>query len=211
MKSNVKKLTVFLLAALLLLCTACGEMEQKAASDTYVPGQSTETGYCSEWIGLQWMPPGNMVMLSDEDLQEIMYSGLESTYGEDADEVAAQLEKSTVYEMMCSSVFGMPNVIVLTEKPVIKSITAEQYISALSESLNSMGYTEVGTGEQELAGEQYTTVIFELSAGGVDMKQMYLARKKDGRMIGITITYMTDEDRDALLECFTAYDGEADE
>ncbi len=200
------------------LITSCGTTIPKidnndgaddiAANDTkvaYAPGTTSEAGYYSDYIGLEFVPQGTMVMATQDELNEAMGIGAE----------AVGLDKSkydwetigNAYEMMATDITTGSNVIVMAEKLALKNISMDQYIEALKtqfEAVDGMTVTFDSVNEITFAGQTYTRIDLSTAVSGITIKQVMLLRKIEDRMIGITVTAVTEGDDEVLLSCFKA-------
>ncbi len=216
----MKKFT--LLIACTMLCTtlfaSCGtasqggddkETDDISANDTkveaYVPGTTTETGYSSDYLALEFIPKGTMVMSTEDELYEAMGIGAEFV---GIDKKTYDWETvGNAYEMMATDIITGSNVIVLAEKLALKNVTMDQYIEALRvqfKNVESMTVTFDSVNEVTFAGQTYTRIDATTVVNGMNIKQVMLLRKVEDRMFGITVTAMNEGDDDVLLSCFKA-------
>lgn len=202
----MKKIAL-LLACLMLgmtLLASCGSTSSGAA--VYAPGATSESGFSSDWLGLTFTPTSGMAMLSQDEIFAMMDLGADAM-GMDQSKVE-WAKMVTVYEMMATEVVTGSNVIVMTEKLSVKSITVEQYVDALKTQYNNqlgesaMAYDELG--EATVAGEKYTRFVYEMTVNGVTVGQTMLLRKIDDRMVAICITATTADAEQAFINCFSA-------
>ena len=179
MKSIKKKLTLILLLMFaLLLFAACGGEE--SSYPPYERGTVTEDGFESAWIGLKWTCPEAMIMVTEDELDEIMESSVDIAFGEDGEELLDYAKLTSVYEMMATTVSGTPNVIVMTEKIALKNMTETQYLEAVGEGLNYSTGEYIG-GEIEsatVAGMEFTVQAYSVSMQGVEISQNILSENR---------------------------------
>ena len=172
---------------------------------TYVLGTSSEDGYYSDYIGLEFVPQGSMVMSTEEELYEAMGLGAEFV-GIDKEKYDWATVGNT-YEMMATDITTGSNVIVMAEKLALKNITMDQYVEALKlqfAAVDAMKVTFDSVEEVTFAGQTYTRIDISNEVSGMTIKQVMLLRKIEDRMIAITITAMVDRDEEILLSCFKA-------
>ena len=210
-----------LLIACAMLCTSlfasCGtkplgglnnpmdDTDDDTKEAVYVPGTTSEDGYVSEYIGLEFVPQGTMVMATEDELYEAMGLGAE----------LVGMDKKTydwatvgnAYEMMATDITTGSNVIVMAEKLALKNITMDQYIEALEkqfESVDEMTVTFDSVKEVTFVGQTYTRIDVTTEVSGMSINQVMLLRKIEDRMIGITVTAVMEGDDELLLSCFKA-------
>lgn len=210
-----------LLIACAMLCTSlfasCGtkplgglnnpmdDTDDDTKEAVYVPGTTSEDGYVSDYIGLEFVPQGSMVMATEDELYEAMGLGAEIV-GMDKE----KYDWATVgnaYEMMATDITTGSNVIVMAEKLALKNITMDQYIDALKkqfEGVDEMTVTFDSIEEVTFVGQTYTRIDLSTSVSGISIKQVMLLRKIEDRMIGITVTAVIEGDDEILLSCFKA-------
>ena len=215
----MKKFALLIACAMLCttLITSCGTKPlgglNNPADDTdddtkeaaYVLGTSSEDGYYSDYIGLEFVPQGSMVMSTEEELYEAMGLGAEFV-GIDKEKYDWATVGNT-YEMMATDITTGSNVIVMAEKLAFKNITMDQYIEALEkqfEGVDEMTVTFDSVTEVTFVGQTHTRIDLTTSVSGMSIKQVMLLRKIEDRMIAITITAMVDRDEEIFLSCFKA-------
>jgi len=170
------------------------------AGGDYKRGVLSEAGYESDYLNIRFRPPAGFIMATEAEMFELMDLGAEIM---DVDrELLDFAQLSTVYEMMATTPFGSPNVILIAEKLMLSSITEEQYYDALVSQLSSMPaigmeYTFGDRPESvTIAGESYLKMAARLEAYGQVMHQDYIFRKLDDRMICFIVTYTEDTVRE---------------
>ena len=185
------------------------DIQQDAAPEsTYAKGTSTENGFQSEWLNLQFTPPAYMVMSSEEELQSIIQYGqntLQQTTP--TDENAALPE--TVYEMMAASSAGFPNVSVVVETSPQESSTPDQYFTALKQLLDAtqLGYQyEETVTDTAIAGQDFRVLTASLTMNRYQVFQKYCTRKQGDKFVSIILSYTEDTavQADEVLASFTA-------
>ena len=185
------------------------EDSKPAGKIEYEKGLLTETSFESKFIGIRFTLPEGFVMATAEDIDEMMGIGAEIVGLDQKTVDYANL--TTVYEMMASAPAGSPNVIVLAEKLLLRSISENQYIDALKEQLKNLSTMDYTFGEEitsvNIAGREYKKLTAYANANGVDIMQDYIIRKSDNRIVGFITTYTEDntEALDKLMNGFSAY------
>ena len=191
----MKKLSLILVC--IILCTlfaSCG-------AGAYTPGITTENGYSSDWLGLEFIPTENMVMASADELEEMMNL---------TDEEKENLDWSQIveaYEMMATDEASGDAVVVMVEKLSDKSMTVEQFVENLKKEVS--GFEEYGITYDEnkkvtIAGKNYTRFGYEISLGEFSISQVCFIRKISDRMVVIVITSSSEGAEEAFLSCFKA-------
>lgn len=178
----------------------------------YTPGERTETGYTNAALGLQFTLPANMVMASDEEIDALMAAGAEAMYEdpETGEQMLDYAQLTTVYEMVAVDVTNGSNVVIICEKLPLEAMTEEQYIEALRAQM-AQTTVEADLGEPEpaaLGGVDFTALNYTVASNGVETGQTMLVHKQGGRMYAIAISYQLPEQRDAILEAFSALPAE---
>lgn len=175
--------------------------------EEYVPGERTETGYTSTTLGLQFTLPENMVMASDDEINQLMQVSADMMY-EDPDTGEMILDYSqlnTVYEMMAIDVTNGSNVIVMSEKLPLSAMTEEQYIAAMEQQMTQTT-VDIDFGEPEpytLGTTEFTRLSYSVAANGAQMNQVMLLKKAGDRMYAITVSYPDTVELAPLLDCFS--------
>ncbi len=192
----MKKLSLIL--SLVIFCTA---ILASCGTSAYTPGTLTETGYSSDWLGLEFVPAENMVMASAAELEEMMNLTGEEKQNLDWSQVIE------AYEMMASDPVNGDSVVVMAEKLYDKSTTVGDFIENLKEeisALSELGITYGEGGTVTIGGEKYTRFEYGISFGGMTISQTSFLRKLDDRMVVITITSSSEDAQEMFLSCFKA-------
>lgn len=175
--------------------------------EEYQPGERTDTDYTSTTLGLHFALPENMVMASDDEINQMMQISTDMLY-EDPDTGETMLDYSkltTVYEMMAIDVTNGSNVIVMSEKLPLSAMTEEQYIAAMEQQLTQTT-VDIDFGEPEpytLGDTEFKRLNYSVAANGAQMNQTMLLKKSGDRMYAITISYPSTVELDPLLACFS--------
>ena len=191
----MKKIT-FILALIMfvgVLMTSCG--------GEYTRGTITETGYYSEWLGLEFVPTQNMIMASAAEVEEMM--GL--TQEEKQDIQWSKVIEA--YEMMATDAMGLDSVVVMTEGLTKENNTVNKFIDKLKSEFSYISEVEITyaeTCEEVIAGEKYTRFEYEISLMNQTYKQIMFLRKIGERMAVITITASNEGVEEMFLSCFKA-------
>lgn len=211
-------LPALLLCVILTGCggnTANGSGEQQRAPEQeekkeYTPGERTDTEYSSEWAGLRYALSDNMVMATEEELNEMMDLGAEALLdGDSGSKLVDYAKLTTVYEMMAVDLTDQSNIIICAEKLALSGVTEKQYLEAVQTQMEDVysGYTVTygDITERELCGMTFSEMSYLVDYGGASLYQTYLVRKLDNRMYGIVLSYSEETRLEALLEGFSAY------
>lgn len=187
---------------------APADIQQETEPESYAKGTSTENGFQSEWLNLQFIPPAYMVMSSEEELQSIVQYGQNTIQQTTpADENATLPE--TIYEMMAASSAGFPNVSVAVETSPLKTSTPDQYLTALKQLLDAaqLGYQyEETVADTVIAGQDFRVLTASVAMNGYQVFQKYCTRKQEDRFVSIVLSYTEDTAAQAneILASFTA-------
>lgn len=175
--------------------------------EEYVPGERSETSYTSTALGLQFILPENMVMASDDEINQMMQISADMMYEDpDTGEMILDYSKlNTVYEMMAIDVTNGSNVIVMSEKLPLAAMTEEQYIAAMEQQMTQTT-VDIDFGEPEsytLGTTEFTRLSYSVAANGAQMNQVMLLKKSGDRMYAITVSYPDTVELAPLLGCFS--------
>lgn len=184
------------------------ETETPEEPGAYRPGVRTDTGYENESLGLRFTMTENMVMASDAELQQIMGQGMDEIVEEGVlSQDAVDLGRATTsYELYAVDLISGGSISLMVENLPMAGITERIYIEAYR---SSMGQTtlEVSLGEpeeMELGGMQFVGVDGVLGYNEQEIGQRLLVKKvEDRKMLVVILSYLSQEDLDALLECFS--------
>ena len=189
--------------------SASSDGQKQTEKKEYVPGERTETEYSSEWIGLRYTLNSDMVMATDEELNDMMELGAEALSDKDGKNLLAEYAKlTTVYEMMAVNVADQSNIIICAEKLTLSATTEEQYLAAVKKQMEdvyadfTVTYADVTS--RELGGMTFSELGYVVDYGGTPLYQTYLVKKMDNRMYGIVLSYSEESVLDTLLAGFSA-------
>ena len=197
-------LSCLILCGVLVGCssnsTSSGNNANEASTSTvstaavpYEKGTITETEFTSEWMGLKYTLPDNMVMMTEDVLESQSVSG------------KVQMEM----QAMMNDASG-DNIVVLTEDlSSLSSIDEESYIELSKPQIESLSdnitFDEVG--KRTIAGEEFYELPYHLSMEidgvNVTMNQTFFCKKKDDRMICMTLTNSGEDTVSYLLSGFS--------
>lgn len=174
----------------------------------YVPGERTDTSYTSTVLGLQFTLPQDMVMASDDEINQLMQAGVDMMYEdpETGEMVIDYTQLTTVYEMVAVNISDGSNIIVMSEKLPLSGITEEQYITAMEQQMaQTTMAVDFGEPSTTTVGDtEFTALDYNVEANGTQTLQSMLLKKVGDRMYAITLSYYAPEARDTLLGCFSA-------
>ncbi|MDO4304888.1 MAG: hypothetical protein Q4D94_13355 [Bacillota bacterium] len=183
--------------------------DEESAAGEFVRGIQTETGWESEYLGLRFTTPDDMVMASDEELAEMLGIGTDalSDAGDFSDAQLKLAELTSVYEMFAYDALGN-NVNVTVEKTPV-NMSAEDYMDALSQTLlaiTAISYEQVSEPETvELGGVEYVKSSFVGTTNGQTMNQDYYVRIVDNMPTSIIVSYSSDDAAAKIADAFGAY------
>lgn len=174
----------------------------------YQPGERTDTSYTSTVLGLHFALPEDMVMASDDEINQLMQAGVDMMYEdpETGEMVIDYAQLATVYEMLAVNITDGSNVIVMSEKLPLAGMTEDQYITAMEQQMAQTTMTvDFGEPGTTTVGEtDFTSLDYTVEANGTQTMQSMLLKKVGDRMYAITLSYYAPEARDTLLGCFSA-------
>lgn len=174
----------------------------------YVPGERTDTSYTNTVLGLQFTLPTDMVMASDDEINQMMQASVDMMYEdpETGEMVIDYTQLTTVYEMVAVNISDGSNIIVMSEKLPLSGMTEEQYITAMEQQMAqttmTIDFGEPGT--TTVGGIDFTSLDYTVEANGTQTMQSMLLKKVGDRMYALTLSYYAPESRDTLLSCFSA-------
>lgn len=206
-KHGMRKLFAGALAAfMLIILTACAE-----TASSYNRGHYTDTGYESEWLGLRFTVPEGMVMYADNEIQQMMGVSA-SLLAEDKEtgEMVLNMEgEQLTYEMIVGSE-TQGSVVLMTEKT--NETDAEAYVKASIEASRQITSGEITLGEMgrcEIGGQEFVyqpyTITAEADGQSRQMMQSFCARYQEDRMVAITLTYGSQEQKERLIAAFSPW------
>lgn len=185
MKKKTFVLFSVLLAVLLFAAGNC------LAEDGFQRGVRTDKSYINENIGIRIDLDDNYVMATDDDLYNLMGLGAELL---EVDEKLLDLAKiSTIYDVLASNPVDGSSVMVMAEKVMLSNMTMDQYMAALLEQFKGLGAEAAIDEPVSFCGHEWHTVIYAISASGVDaMAVSYLDRIGD-RVVMIQFSGTSEE------------------
>lgn len=213
---KMKKLLAIVLMATAVTFTACGGDSKEAGSTAeatkeekkeYAPGEFTDTGYDSEFLGFRYTTPEGFTLSTREELDSMMNVAMDAV-GDDMNAIQKKYAELTViYEMMVMNETGSANANITLEKT---SASVDKYVESFksqASELSGMNITIEGDAEEvEVAGATYTKLTGSVDASGVTVKQEYYFRQVGDRMMTMTVTNMGDDAGvEALMGGFAAY------
>ena len=176
---------------------------------TFQPGVRTATEYTSEWAGLTYSLTDDMIMLSDEEIIEMMKLGSESFLGEDenGNKVLDYALLNTVIEMAATKIGKTENISIMVEKLPFDGITEDIYVNVLLDNFTEAYDLEIekyNITSRTVAGYEFKELTYSMVVSGINVNQTMLIRKIDDRILGITLTYSDQNGLDSLLANFSA-------
>ena len=179
---------------------------------SYEKGKLTETGYESTWMGLTFVPEGDMELVSREELDATMRLLYEALYEKTAPEKLPYEKLPVVYEMELVWQSEGLTMQVLVELLEDSSMTEEAYAAQLEEELillEEMDFSydaDFAPYQEYIAGLGFTgfgyTTYF---SDEVSLRQQNYMRKQGDRMIVISVIGETEDAMQYLLSKFTSY------
>lgn len=168
-------------------------------------GKWEDNVYKNDFLNIEYTLPENWSKYSDEEIAEAMDLGKELL--NDEQKMSQKLaELTTVTYMMTSDPSTGNNVILMSEKPILKNMTAENYLNALKTSIEkseNISYEVDQPTSETINGIKYNTLLAKASYSGVELKQKYYVRKQGKYFIGIIATSTTgDEGLNQIASAF---------
>lgn len=187
--------------------TETTQAQSTQAADTYQRGTRTDKEFTSEWLGLKYTLSEGMIMMTDEQMEQAMQIGSEHMYEDSktGQKMIDYAKLNSVYEMAATKADSGESVIITVEKMNI-TLNEDQYVEALKAQLKKTTSTPIyeDVKKREVAGIEFTDVTYSMTKNGVKLKQTMLIKKKDNRIIGIAITYRSEEAFNSLIAGFAA-------
>lgn len=152
--------------------------------------------YQNEFLGVSFNKPELWVYLTEEEIAAQMNLAADKLLNENLKET---LENNpSIIDMMAIDPVSRSNLNVTYEnlaKTLATNITVEQYIEVLKQQMSGMaGMTVTFTGEPEtvkLGNVEFTRLLCNTTANGVQMKQAVYLRKVDHYMISVSVTIVS--------------------
>jgi hypothetical protein len=179
----------------------------------YKKGSSTRTGFESKYLNLKFSAPEGYIMASASDLEGLVEFSGDILYTDQEKKTIDFAKARIVYEMIVASPNGTPTITVAVEKLPMGHMTAEQYLDEFTAALKSQfekkKITEHTISDEktsvEFAKQSFLQISATVKDKGEEVKQDFLVRKYDDRMLVITVSYTvnTKNNMDTLLNRFS--------
>ncbi|MDO5391242.1 MAG: hypothetical protein Q4F24_09170 [Eubacteriales bacterium] len=181
------------------------EPSKEDAKVEYIPGTKTDTEYVNESIGIKCTLSEDMVMATDEEINEAMGNYLDELYGEEDIDVGA-------YEMMAIDINTGGGFLIGHEKLLFSGISEKQYIKKVKKTLyETQEVVEMhDTVETELAGLPFTNYSCILVENDHEITETLYVKKVGNTMVVIAFLYFTQENYEQLLSCFSPLQNDED-
>lgn len=174
---------------------------EKSQMPEYAAGTLTDTGYSSEYLGLQWTIPegSDLIMTTQEELNTLI-----ETSG------TGEMEIEHSYEMMASTAAGNPNMLVMTEKLPLANMSIEQYVQAAMPNITAINEStwDETTQAATIAGIGFIKAPTVLNhEDELTINQDYYFAKVHDRVLSLILTYTesTAEQTQTILDAFEPY------
>lgn len=181
-----------LVGVFLMLLVGCDFINPKDENNVPTRGQITEAVYKNEYLGFEFTKPDSWVYSTDAEIAAAMNMGAEMLGEKFQDAIK---NSPSVYDMMVVDSITRSNINVGYEnlaKTLSSNITVEQYIEALKSQLSSVSSMTVSFPDKydtvKLGKNEYTRVICNAKASGIQMTQVYYLSKMDGYMGFVIVT-----------------------
>lgn len=168
------------------------EQSEEETSADYVKGTNYGTYWESKWLSMRYDQPSGFMILSDSDMNDIMWLNDLLLYGEEGVEAA---QRDTEYEFLASNTSGDPIVYLGVDWT---GYSAEQYAGIFRQQIQTLGYDNSNIewrgleGTEEIGGtyfEKYTYVVKDTSSGLGQSYVTYYMAEKDGKQVVIELQY----------------------
>lgn len=182
----------------LMLCgllVGCSGDNKSNSNSNYQKGTVTESGFTSEWMGIQYTLPSDMTMLSEETI--------------------ASGSKDNIQVEMQAYLTDAPSTknIGLLAEDVSKdtSIDENKYIELTKTQMEKAipGITFGEQGKRTIAEQEFYELPYsytkDVDGTQTTVTQTFLCKKKEDRMVCITLTYPDQETLDHLLLGFSPF------
>lgn len=183
-----------------------------SSAPAYEAGTRTSSEFTSAWMGLKFTLPDDMVMVSDEQLEQLMQISADVMYTDSktGEQMIDYTKLVVVHEMMAQSTSDGSNVIVMAEKTT-GNMTEDKYIETAKKQIQTQlnaEYRVVTEGAtRTLAGQEFKELTYAVDASktlGYSLDQTMLVKKKGDRMIVIVFGYGGAEQLQKLMDGFSA-------
>ncbi len=187
MKRNlfVLVLLMFVLAMAVAAPKSSGELSM---------GEWKKNVYTNDFLGIKYRLPDGWTRYGDEEMAEIMKLGTELI--SDNQKYLAELAKlNLVYYMLVNNPATGDNIVVMTEKTAL-DYTVDFYIDSVKaqlQSVENLDYEVSSTSKEKISGVEYSALVANANAGGINMTQKYYARKMGKYFVAIIATSRSGE------------------
>lgn len=215
-------LSGIVLALMLTILAACSlsrnpsskskpETEEGLFVQDYEKGILTETSFESEFIGIRFDLPDEMIMSTQAEMDEMTQENISPFNKENSELILDYTSAPIVYEMATAGKEGTPVILISVTKLQLSRMTETQFLDNIKKDLKlieNLDYQiEDEYTELEFAGETVQVLTATISVSGMEIQQQYLVRKKGNRMITFMLTWLKEDPESAqyLLDQFKPY------
>ena len=180
----------------LMLCgllVGCSGSNNSSSNSNYKKGTVTESKFTSEWMGIQYTLPNDMIMLSEETI--------------------ASGSKDNIQVEMQAYLTDAPSTknIGMLAEDISKdtSMDENKYIELTKTQMEKAipGITFSEQGKRTIAGQEFYELPYsytkDVNGTQTTITQTFLCKKIEDRMVCITLTYPDQETIDHLLSGFS--------
>ena len=180
----------------LMLCgllVGCSGSNNSSSNSNYKKGTVTESKFTSEWMGIQYTLPNDMIMLSEETI--------------------ASGSKDNIQVEMQAYLTDAPSTknIGMLAEDISKdtSMDENKYIELTKTQMEKAipGITFSEQGKRTIAGQEFYELPYsytkDVDGTQTTITQTFLCKKIEDRMVCITLTYPDQETIDHLLSGFS--------
>ena len=180
----------------LMLCgllVGCSGSNNSSSNSNYKKGTVTESKFTSEWMGIQYTLPNDMIMLSEETI--------------------ASGSKDNIQVEMQAYLTDAPSTknIGMLAEDISKdtSMDENKYIELTKTQMEKAipGITFSEQGKRTIAGQEFYELPYsytkDVNGTQTTITQTFLCKKIEDRMVCVTLTYPDQETIDHLLSGFS--------
>ena len=175
------------------LLVGCSGSNNSSSNSNYKKGTVTESKFTSEWMGIQYTLPNDMIMLSEETI--------------------ASGSKDNIQVEMQAYLTDAPSTknIGMLAEDISKdtSMDENKYIELTKTQMEKAipGITFSEQGKRTIAGQEFYELPYsytkDVNGTQTTITQTFLCKKIEDRMVCITLTYPDQETIDHLLSGFS--------
>ena len=167
-------------------------------------GEWDDNIYTNEFLGIKYTMPDGWSKYSDEEIAEVMNIAVDDLKKKDEIKKLLDQQRGVFYVMASDSSTGN-NIILLSEKPLLKDASMSLYTNSLKQQLalnTNLIYTVEEPQEETINNFNYTTMKATTSQNGVQIYQKYFIRKVDNNFVSVIVSSTNDKQLDEIIKDF---------